>query len=75
MILLTLVLLASELPHPGQMSLAPLMGAAGLFVGGLVAHVRGVSHERRARLIGIGTWSGTGIGFAVWMLGFALDLL
>lgn len=67
--------LGSELPDPGQMSFGPLMGAVGLFISGLLAHVRGVTHEQRARWVGIGTWSGTGVGFAVWMLGFAKDLL
>lgn len=76
MILLVLiVLLASELPDPGQMSFAPLMGAVGLFAGGLVAHVRGVSREERTHWISVGMWSGTGVGFAIWMLGFATDVL
>jgi hypothetical protein len=72
---LAVLVLASELPDPGQMSFAPLMGAVGLFAGGLVAHVRGVSHEERTRWISVGTWSGTGVGFAISMLGFATDLL
>jgi hypothetical protein len=57
------------------MTFAPLMGAVGLFLGGLVAHLRGVPHEKRTHWMNVGTWSGTGIGIAVWMLGFATDLL
>ena len=70
-----ILVLASELPDPGQMSFGPLMGGAGLFVSGLVAQVLGMSHEQRARWVAIGTWAGTGVGFAVWMLGFAMDPL
>ena len=69
------VVLASELPDPGQMSFVPLTGAVGLFVGGLVAHVRGSSDEERGRLTGLGTWCGLGGGLVVWLLGFAIDLL
>ena len=75
MIVLAVIVLASELPDPGQMSFAPLMGAVGLFAGGLVAQVRGVSREERTHWISVGMWSGTGVGFAIWMLGFATDLL
>lgn len=70
-----LVHLASELPDPGQMSFAPLMGALGLFVGGLVAHLRGASDEARARWTSRGTWWGIGVGLAVWLLGFAIHPL
>lgn len=72
---LVVIVLASELPDPGQLSFAPLMGAVGLFVGGLVAHARGVSPEERARWISAGTWSGIGVGVVIWMLGFAIGLL
>jgi hypothetical protein len=72
---LFILVLASELPDPGQMSFAPLMGTVGLFVSGFIAELRGVSHEQRARWVAIGTWAGTGVGFAVWMLGFAMDPL
>lgn len=75
MTLLIVIVLASELPDPGQMSFAPIMGAVGLFVGGLVVHLRGGSDEERARLTNLGTWIGIGVGLAIWGLGFAMDLL
>lgn len=74
-LLIGLVLLTSELPDPGQMSFAPIMGAVGMFVGGLVALLRGRSDVERARLTNLGTWTGIGVGLAVWGLGFAIDLL
>lgn len=70
-----IVVLASQPPDPGQLSFAPLMGAVGLFVGGLVAHLRGASEEERSRLVNIGTWSGIGFGLVVWSLDFAIDRL
>lgn len=69
------VLLASQLPDPGQLSFAPILGAVGYFVAGLVAHVHGVPDNERGRLADLGTWVGIGVGLAVWLLGFAIDLL
>ncbi|HKG37999.1 MAG TPA: hypothetical protein VKB25_03340 [Conexibacter sp.] len=70
-----IVVLASELPDPGQLSFAPLMGAVGLFIGGLLGHLRGVSDDERSRLTNVGTWSGIGFGLVVWFLGFAIHPL
>lgn len=75
MALLIALVLASELPDPGQLSFAPLMGAVGMFVGGLWAHLRGASADERSRLTNVGTWSGIGFGIAVWLLGFAIHPL
>jgi hypothetical protein len=70
-----IVVFASRLPDPGQLSFAPLMGAVGLFVGGLLAHLRGASDAERSRLTSVGTWSGIGFGLVVWSLGFAIHPL
>lgn len=69
------VLLASQLPDPGQLSLAPILGAVGFFVAGFVAYVSGVPNDERARMADLGTWIGIGVGLVVWLLGFAMDLL
>jgi hypothetical protein len=69
------LVLASELPDPGQLSFAPLMGAVGLFVGGVWAHLRGASDDERSRLTNVGTWSGVGFRLVVWILGFAIHPL
>jgi hypothetical protein len=70
-----IVILASELPDPGQLSFAPILGAVGFFVSGLLARLRGVSDEERTRSADRGTWVGIGIGLAVWLLGFPIHAL
>jgi hypothetical protein len=70
-----LILLTSELPDPGMPYFVPLMGTVGLFVGGLVAHIRGISPEERSRWTSTGTWAGIGIGAAVWAVVYAMDRL
>ncbi len=76
MILLVLiVLLTSELPDPGMPYFVPFMGTVGLFVGGLAAHVRGVSADERSRWAGIGTWADIGIGGVVWIAVYVIDRL
>jgi hypothetical protein len=75
MLLVLIVLLTSELPDPGMPYFVPLMGTVGLFVGGLIAHLRGVPPDERQRWAGTGTWAGIGIGGAVWMFIYAMDRL
>ena len=76
MILLVLiVLLTSELPDPGMPYFVPFIGTVGLFVAGLVAHLRGISPDERSRWISAGTWVGLGIGGAVWIAVYAIDRL
>ena len=55
-LLVPLVLLTSSLPDPGMPSFVPLMGTVGLFIGGLVAHLRGIPADERSRWTGTGTW-------------------
>jgi hypothetical protein len=66
---------AATLPDPGNPSFVPFMGGFGLFVGGLVAHLRGLGADERARLMGVGTWFGIGLGGAVWIVLVAMDRL
>ncbi len=74
-LLVLLILLTSELPDPGMPYFVPLMGTIGLFVGGLVAHLRDLPPDERPRWTGTGTWVGVGIGGAVWIVVYVIDRL
>lgn len=69
------VQIPAELPDPGQPAFEPLMGSVGFFIGGLLAHRRGVPAAERSHWMGAGTWAGIGVGGAVWFLAYAIDRL
>jgi len=73
--LVLLILLTSELPDPGMPYFAPLMGAVGFFVGGLLAHLRSVAADERSRWAGTGMWVGIGVGGTIWTLVYVIDRL
>jgi hypothetical protein len=70
--LLLVVLLASELPDPGQPSFATLCAGYGMFVAGGLAWLRRRPISPDA---GAGGVAGFGIGLVAWLAALAIDRL
>jgi hypothetical protein len=75
MILITLVLLAAELPDVGSPTFPSVGAGFGGFVGALIGYVRRNPEERIGQLVTRGAFVGFGIGLACWLAAFAIDRL
>jgi hypothetical protein len=75
MILLTLVLLTAELPHPGRLVTAGYASLVGGFIGSLIGRLLGRSRERVDEMTKDGAFVGCGIALAGWLIVVATDVL
>jgi hypothetical protein len=75
LLLVTLVLLASELPDPGQPTFPNICGTFGGFIGMAIGIGRRVAWEQTMKLAAQVGAVGYGIGFGIWLVLVAIDLL
>ena len=75
MILITLALLAAQLPDLGSPTFPSVTAGFGGYVGALIGYVRRTPEERIGRLVTRGVFVGFGIGLACWLSAFAIDRL
>ena len=70
-----IVLLTSDLPDPGQPAFPNICGTFGGFVGMAIGMGRRFAWERTMKTAAQVGAAGYGIGFAIWLIVVATDLL
>jgi drug/metabolite transporter (DMT)-like permease len=70
-----IVVLAADLPDPGNPSFMTLGAGCGGFLGGLIGHARRHPQERVRQFIAEGGLVGFGAGFVCWLIALAIDRL
>jgi hypothetical protein len=70
-----IVVLAAQLPDPGNPFFATLGAGCGGFAGGVVGYLRRHPEERVRRLMTDGSLIGFGTGFVCWLVALAIDRL
>ena len=70
-----LILLATDLPDPGQPSTVTFFGGIGAFVGAAVAYLRGLPSAAAGDATRIGMVIGVAAGLVGWTVALAIDRL
>lgn len=74
-LLVAIVLLTSELPDPGKLCTVTFASAFGGFLGGAIGRARSGSRDRVKDLTVDGAFVGFALGFAGWLIAFAIHRL
>lgn len=74
-LLVVLVLLTSELPHPGRLTTITFAATFGSVIGALIAHLRRLPSDKAGDATRIGLILGFGAGLLGWLGAFAIDRL